>query len=110
MKVIWQTPAKTGRDNVADYICRQFGAKRKTRFLQEVRHTTQMLRRSPNIGPIDPLFSDRSATYRSIVINGLSKLVYRADDDVIYIVAFWDTRQEPAAQAVKVKEYNDNNQ
>ena len=104
MKVIWQTPAKTGRDNVADYICRQFGAKRKTRFLQEVRHTTKMLRRSPNLGPIDPLFVSRPVAYRSIIINGLSKLVYRIDEEVIHIVAFWDTRQEPVTQAEKVKE------
>ena len=104
MKVIWQTPAKNGRDNVADYVCRQFGTKSKMRFLQEVRRITKMLRHSPNLGSIDPLFGDRSVAYRSIIINGLSKMVYRACDDVIYIVAFWDTRQEPAAQAEQVKE------
>ena len=104
MRVIWQMPAKKGRDNVADYICRQFGAKRKMRFLQEVRHTTKMLCRSPNIGSIDPLFIDRSIAYRSIIINGLSKLIYRIDNDVIHIVAFWDTRCEPEAQASQIKE------
>ena len=63
-----------------------------------------MLVHSPNLGSIDPLFGDRSVAYRSIIINGLSKMVYRACNDVIYIVAFWDTRQEPAAQAEQVKE------
>ena len=104
MRVIWHTPAMKGRENIANYICRQFGAKKKTSFLQEVRHTTQMLRRTPNIGSIDPLFHDRSVAYRSIIINGLSKMVYRVDDDVIHIVGFWDTRQEPAMQAAQVKE------
>ena len=37
------------------------------------------------------------------IINGLSKLVYRIDDDVIHIVAFWDTRMEPEHQAAQVK-------
>ena len=63
-----------------------------------------MLRRSPNVGSIDPLFADRSSAYRSIIINGLSKMVYRIDDDIVYIVGFWDTRQEPEAQASQVKE------
>ena len=104
MKVIWQTQAKEARDKIADYIHRQFGIKRKTRFLQEVRQTTKLMRQSPNLGPIDPLFSDRPGTYRSVIINGLSKMVYRIDDDVIHIVAFWDTRQEPVGQAARVKE------
>lgn len=104
MRVIWQTPAKVGRDNVADYIRDYFGAKHRIRFLQEVRHTTKMLRRSPNLGSIDPLFADRPVAYRSIIINGLSKMVYRIDEDVIHIVAFWDTRREPEALAAQVKE------
>ena len=54
MKVIWQPSAKKGRTEVAAYIRRQFGAKRKISFLQEVRETTQMLRKVPNIGKIDP--------------------------------------------------------
>ena len=63
-----------------------------------------MLVISPNLGSIDPLFADRPVAYRSIIINGLSKMVYRVDDDVIHIVGFWDTRQEPEAQAAQVKE------
>ena len=50
-----------------------------------------------------PLFASHAATYRSIIINGLNKMVYRVDDDVIYIVAFWDTRMEPEEQAARVK-------
>ena len=90
---------------IANYIRRQFGAKRKKTFLEEVRSTTMILRRSPNIGPIDPLFDDRPIAYRSVIINGLSKMVYRVDDekDVVYIVAFWDTRKEPQNQVDQVK-------
>ena len=57
----------------------------------------------PNIGSIDPLFDDRPKTYRSIIINGLSKMVYFIDDETIHIVAFWDTRREPKKQAEQVK-------
>ncbi len=64
---------------------------------------TKTLKQSPNLGAIDPLFADRRACYRSVVINGLSKMVYRVDDDVIHIVGFWDTRMEPQGQAVQTE-------
>ena len=47
---------------------------------------------------------DRTIAYRSVIVNGLSKMVYYIKDDTIRIVAFWDTRQEPEAQAAKLKE------
>ena len=103
MKVIWQTNADRQRDRIAEYIRDEFGSKRRRQFLQEVQQMTQQLKRSPYIGQIDPLFEDRSATYRSVIINGLNKIVYRIEDDTIHIVAFWDTRMEPEEQAAKVK-------
>ena len=104
MRVIWHSRAIEGKKQVADYIRREFGLKRKKEFVQEVDKTARMLMSSPNIGSIDPLFADRSIAYRSIIINGLSKMVYRLDNEAIHIVAFWDTRREPNAQAAKVKE------
>ena len=99
MIVIWQPAAKKGRTEVAAYIRRQFGAKRKISFLQKVRETTQMLRNAPYVGQIDPLYANRPHTYRSVIINGLNKMVYRVDGDIIYIVDFWDTRREPVNRA-----------
>ena len=64
---------------------------------------TQKLKRSPGIGQIDPLFADRPQTYRSVIINGLNKLVYRIEGNTIHIVGFWDTRMDDDEQASKVK-------
>ena len=102
-RVIWQSNADRQRNLVAEYIRGEFGPKRRRQFLQEVRQMTHQLKRSPYIGQIDPLFEDRAQTYRSVVVNGLNKMVYRIDDDTIHIVAFWDTRMEPEEQAAKVK-------
>ena len=103
MKVIWTERARRQRDEVANYIRRLFGAKRKFQFKQEVRDTTDLLKRSPGIGKIDPLFEDRPQAYRSIIINGLNKLVYRVENDTIHIVGFWDTRMDDEDQASQVK-------
>ena len=99
MKVVWHKQAKEGRDQVANYIGREFGRKRKMRFLQDVRQMTQMLKSSPSIGQIDPLFEDRSITYRSVIINSLNKMIYYVDGSTLQIADFWDTRQEPQARA-----------
>ena len=99
MRLKWTEHAFTQRNQIAIYIHRQFGIKSKVRFLQQVRQMTKTLKQTPNLGAIDPLFADRPACYRSVVINGLSKMVYRIDDDIIHIVGFWDTRQEPQGQA-----------
>ena len=103
MKVIWQKPAKEGRRQITAYIRKEFGTKRARRFRLEIEETVKQLLRSPGIGQIDSLFADRPQTYRSVIINGLNKLVYRIDDDTIHIVAFWDTRREPKNQATKIK-------
>lgn len=99
MKLIWQEPAKAGRRQVSAYIRREFGINRAKKFRQEVDDTIKQLLRSPGIGQIDPLYADRPQAYRSVIINGLNKMVYRVDGDIIYIVDFWDTRREPRNQA-----------
>ena len=98
MRVEWTDYADSQKEQIADYIRERFGLKYKRFFIREVDRTAQMLMRSPNIGTIDPLFDDRTITYRSIIINGLSKMVYYIKDDTIYIAAFWDTRREPNRQ------------
>ncbi|MCK8621567.1 type II toxin-antitoxin system RelE/ParE family toxin [Prevotella sp. E13-27] len=103
MRVIWQEPAKVGRRQVAAYIRKEFGTKRAKKFKQEVDDTVKQLMHSPGIGQIDPLFSDRAMTYRSVIINGLNKLVYFVNDDTIYIAGFWDTRREPTDEAAQTE-------
>lgn len=103
MRVEWTEHAKKQKDQVADYIHQRFGYKRKKQFAKEVVQAVNVIIRNPNIGPIDPLFDDRPIAYRYVIINGLSKMVYYIDDDVIYIAAFWDTRREPKKQAEQVK-------
>ena len=93
MKIIWQTRAKEGRRQVAAYIRRQFGVNHVKIFRQKVDQVVRMLMQSPNMGSIDPLYADRPVAYRSVIINGLSKMVYRIDDEAIHIVGFWDCRQ-----------------
>ncbi len=103
MKVIWQPEADKGRIQIAKYIRRNFGKKIMVEFMETLQKVTKLLSQFPDIGRIDPLFKDRANTYRCLIVNKLSKLVYRIDGDVVNIVAFWDCRQEPKNQAAQVK-------
>lgn len=99
MQIIWTKNADRQMYLISVYIKKQFGTKRKKEFLLEVRKTTSLLKRNPELGAPDPLFSKCDDVYRSIIINGLNKMVYYIDNDVIYISAFWDTRREPERMA-----------
>ena len=103
MKIKWEQNARASFRQVARYINTKFGRKARQEFLQRVKDTESQIKCSPYIGQIDSLFLDRPNPYRSIIINGLNKMVYRIDGDIIYIVAFWDTRREPKAQANQTK-------
>lgn len=104
MKVEWDSKADRARESIADYICESFGAKRMRQFRREVDQAVKMIVRHPNIGPIDPLFADRPKTYRSVIVGGLSKMVYSVEGDVIVIAAMWDCRRDPESQVAGVNQ------
>jgi len=103
MRIHWEDKAEWNLHQIEDYIFERFGPDSMEQFIDDVEQTVRMLMRYPNSGKIDPLFADRSITYRSVVISGLSKLVYYVEDDVIHIAAFWDCRREPDTLASQVK-------
>ena len=103
MKTKWHPKAKASYFQVARYINSKFGRNARKDFIQRVKTTEDQLKRSPYIGKIDPLFEDRPVAYSSVIINGLNKLVYRVEDDIIYIVGFWDTRMNDEDQAAQMK-------
>ena len=103
MKTQWDPKAKAALRQVARYINMRFGRKARQDFMQRVKEKEAQLKRTPGIGFSDPLFENRPQAYRSVIINGLNKLVYRIDGDTIYIVGFWDTRMDDEGQAAQVK-------
>lgn len=103
MRVDWTDHAKRQRKQIADYIRERFGFRSARKFRQEVTQVTNLIIRHPNIAPIDPLFADRPIAYRSIIINGLSKMIYYIEGNIIYIAAIWDTRCDSLNQAAQTE-------
>lgn len=103
MRCIWQKPARQNVTDIVAYLIFYFGTNAKKKFMAAIKRTVKLLAQQPEMGTIDPLFSDRSETYRSIIVANRNKMVYYVRNNTIYIVAFWDCRQDPMAQAQKVK-------
>lgn len=103
MKAVWSKDAQKGVRHNAAYIRREFGRRAEQNFKDKVKQAVAQILSMPNIGKPEPLLDSAPVLYRSIVINGLNKLVYWINADRIEIVSFWDTRCEPEAQVSNLK-------
>ena len=99
MTVKWTPTAKKQWRKAAKYIQKKFGDKSRVAFMQEVLQTSLLLGQYPNTGKIEPYLANQPFLYRSIVVSRINKIVYRTHDNIVYIVALWDTRREPTKQA-----------
>lgn len=52
-----------------------------------------LLKANPLLGSIEPLLSNLSIEYRSLIIYKHIKLIYFIYEDVLYFPDIWDTRQ-----------------
>ena len=103
MNVLWMQEAEDAMREVALYIFLRFGLPGWTKFEQELCETEHLVSVNPYIGKIDPLFEERSKTYRSVLINRRSKMVYYVENDTVVVAGFWDCRRDPVAAAKGVK-------
>ena len=57
----------------------------------------------PFIGHPEPLLSNRARRYRAISINKNYRMIYYVSKNIIWIVDFWDRRNNPLHLAERVK-------
>jgi len=103
MEIIWAEEAFSAWKDTIDHIVQEFAARAAEKFYIKTEECQDHLLISPLIGKVEPLLKNRSSSYRSLVINKHSKLVYYIEDETINIVDFWDTRREPTQQAPKLE-------
>lgn len=104
MRIVITDKADAQVQATAEHIEEEFGRKAERKFKAKFRQAIRLLKDNPYLGPVEPLLAGRTSTYRSVVVGSLNKMVYYIEDEkTIYVVAFWDCRQEPAALASQVK-------
>lgn len=104
MKVVWSAEANDQLIRTTDIIEERFGERVKLDFLKDVDHIVSLLESAPYLGKEEPLLKDAPISYRSLVVNQINKLVYYINNDLIEIVAIWDTRREPKALVEDLEE------
>ena len=60
----------------------------------------------PEMAQVEPLLSDLTETYRSLVVCNTYKAVYYIEDGTIFIVAVFDCRQSPEKLKKDIQESN----
>lgn len=103
MKIIWLPLAKTQLKQTALYIFKEFGKKRKDKFLNEIKDANRLIGSNPYIGKPEPLLADYPELFRSYLVSNLNKIVYCNINNHIEVSAFWDVRRDPNVLAAQLK-------
>ena len=65
------------------------------RLLDKIKEKQEIILKFPEAYHQEPLLANRKIVYRSVIINDYYKMIYRIDNDIITISAFWDMRMHP---------------
>lgn len=102
MRIIWSPSAIKNLDNIFEWL-KEKNEKAAINIYNELFDNVEKLKDFPQIAAIEPLLSDFTLEYRSLIVLNY-KVVYTLDDGTIYISAVWDCRQDPRILKSKIKE------
>ena len=80
---------------ITDYYAEWGGMRSVERLLDKIKEKQEIILKFPEAYNQEPLLAERKIVYRSVIINDYYKMIYRIDNDVITISAFWDMRMHP---------------
>ena len=103
-KIVWSDRAERAYGQIIDYMADEFGTTRARRYTKEVYEAVNKLPESPKMGPIEPLLEGSRYEFRRLVIDHLTKIIYRESEERIEIADVWDTRKSPEELVARFKE------
>lgn len=96
-------PAQKAFEKIYDTFY-EFARKRHAdEMVERVDDRLKTLLKQPFIGHPETLLSNRSHDYRAISVNKNYRMIYYVSKDTIWIVDFWDRRNNPASRVARVK-------
>jgi toxin ParE1/3/4 len=93
-KVVWTDTALFQLKRIHNYYKVEASETVAQKVTKSLVRETLLLELNPMVGTKEPLLSNRKYEYRFLVKKNY-KIIYRYDDQTIYIVAVFDTRQNP---------------
>lgn len=100
--VIWTIPAKQDLRDIYEYVARVSETIAHRLVLKIIDKAALLDTGFDEIGPAEPLLRQTRKNYRYLV-SGNYKIIYRVDEDAIYIMTVFDTRQNPRKLKRKIK-------
>ena len=94
MNLIWTNPAAMQLENIYHFYS-QKSIETATSIYNDIIDEADRLINFPEMAAVEPILADYVHIYRSLIVRKLFKVVYRIDNETIFIVAVFDCRQDP---------------
>lgn len=96
VKVKWMPLALRDLQSICQYYRNvKKSPKTSQELKQELILSSNILKTFPLGGAVEPLLVNEEVEFRYLVVRKHYKLIYFVEDEVAYIVAVWDCRQNP---------------
>ena len=101
-QINWSKRAERHYGKIIDYLVDEFGQKRAKQYVRTVYSEVEQLKTNPGLGQEEPLLEGARYKFQRLVIEDLTKVIYRVTDDNIEIADVWDTRQDTEELAARL--------
>lgn len=90
----WTTEARDDLKEIAKYYKKEASKEVASKQTKSIKHYADLLVVNPLLGFKESLLENEVKEYRSL-IHGNYKIVYRIENDIVYINRIFDCRQDP---------------
>lgn len=103
LNVVWAIYSEKEYINTLTYVRNEFGIKAAYKLKGEVDKWISRISKNSEIAAQEELLVNEPILYRSVIVGKYNKVVYKYDEENIYVSDFWDMRREPSKLARRVK-------
>ena len=103
LNVVWSIYSEKEYINTLTYVRNELGIKAAYKLKAEVDKWISRISKNPEIAAQEELLVNEPILYRSVIVGKYNKVVYKYDEENIYVSDFWDMRREPSKLTKRVK-------
>ncbi|NDV69407.1 type II toxin-antitoxin system RelE/ParE family toxin [Dysgonomonas sp. 25] len=93
MRIIWLPLAQEDLSKIYNFIADKSEIS-AINVSNDILEAVELLKKFPQIAPIEPILSDYPETFRSLIVRTY-KVIYFAHEKTVFITSIWDCRQDP---------------
>jgi toxin ParE1/3/4 len=94
VRILWSDTSQRQLQDIFDYYSLKAGIRVAKKVVNEIVEKSIQLEMNPLIGPKEPLLEQALYDYHYLVVRNY-KIIYRFNNQIIWIVSVFDCRQNP---------------